>query len=62
MVTEAVESPGEIVRTFVDYAGTTAAGLTAMIEAGVPEGIGHGLDAAFEKARQGMSSAPPGSD
>jgi pyrroline-5-carboxylate reductase len=61
MVTEAVESPGEIVRTFVDYAGTTAAGLTAMIEAGVPEGIGHGLDAAFEKARQGMSDAPPGS-
>ena len=44
------ESAAEIVRTFVDYGGTTSAGLTAMIERGSDDVVKAGLDAAWKRA------------
>lgn len=44
------ESAAEIVKTFVDYGGTTAAGLTAMIDRGNDGVVKAGLDAAWKKA------------
>jgi pyrroline-5-carboxylate reductase len=38
--------PAEIVRTFLDYQGTTAAGLRAMIGSGFEQAVHAGLDAA----------------
>ncbi len=38
--------PTATVETFIEYAGTTAAGLSAMIAAGLPAAVGIGLDAA----------------
>ncbi|MGI3169609.1 pyrroline-5-carboxylate reductase family protein [Pseudooceanicola sp. C21-150M6] len=45
------ETPAAQVQAMVDYAGTTAAGLLAMMERPVAEGIAAGLEAAKEKAR-----------
>lgn len=44
------ESAAEIVKTFVDYGGTTAAGLTAMIDRGSDAVVKAGLDAAWKRA------------
>lgn len=44
------ESAAEIVKTFVDYGGTTSAGLTAMIERGSDGVVKAGLDAAWKRA------------
>lgn len=49
-VSESKDSAAEIVRTFVDYGGTTAAGLTAMIERGSDAVVKAGLDAAWKRA------------
>lgn len=43
-------SPGEMVRTFMEYRGTTAAGLGAMQDAGFAEAVHAGLSAAAAKA------------
>lgn len=42
--------PAETVRTFMDYRGVTAAGLAAMVEAGLPNAVGSGLRAAAQAA------------
>jgi pyrroline-5-carboxylate reductase len=47
------ESAAAIVKTFVDYGGTTAAGLTAMIDRGNDAVVKAGLDAAWKKALGG---------
>jgi pyrroline-5-carboxylate reductase len=39
------------VREFSDYGGTTAAGLKAMIDAGLKQAVADGLKAATERAR-----------
>lgn len=44
-------SPAETVRSFIDYAGTTAAGLVAMQDAGLREAVARGIEAATRKAR-----------
>lgn len=49
-VSESKESAAEIVKTFVDYGGTTAAGLTAMIDRGSDGVVKAGLDAAWKRA------------
>ena len=49
-VSTAMESAAEIVKTFVDYRGTTAAGLVAMIERDSDGVVKAGLDAAWNKA------------
>jgi pyrroline-5-carboxylate reductase len=49
-VSESKESAAEIVKTFVDYGGTTAAGLTAMIDRGSDAVVKAGLDAAWQRA------------
>ncbi|MCV2864137.1 pyrroline-5-carboxylate reductase family protein [Albidovulum sediminicola] len=48
---EADASPAEQVRAMVDYAGTTAAGITAMEALGLADVISRGLDAAATRAR-----------
>lgn len=45
------QSPAETVQSFLDYRGTTAAGLRALQEAGVDEGIAAGLQAAYHAAK-----------
>lgn len=47
------QTAAEIVKEFVDYGGTTAAGLTAMIDRGSDAVVKAGLDAAWKKARGG---------
>ena len=49
-VSKSKESAAEIVKTFVDYGGTTAAGLTAMIDRGSDAVVKAGLDAAWQRA------------
>lgn len=49
-ISESRENASEIVKTFVDYGGTTAAGLTAMIERGSDAVVKAGLDAAWKRA------------
>ncbi|MFK0206119.1 pyrroline-5-carboxylate reductase family protein [Agrobacterium sp. NPDC090283] len=44
-------SPDETVTSFVDYKGTTAAGILAMRRAGFANVVEAGLDAAFRKAK-----------
>lgn len=43
--------PGAIVREFYDYGGTTAAGLKAMMDGGLPQAVVDGLKAATDRAR-----------
>lgn len=52
MLAEEVATPAEQVQAMVDYAGTTAAGLTNMIESDLSEAISDGLLAAAEKAKK----------
>jgi pyrroline-5-carboxylate reductase len=49
-VSQSSESAAEIVKTFIAYGGTTAAGLSAMIEHGSDAVIKAGLDAAWKRA------------
>ncbi|MDZ7600301.1 MAG: pyrroline-5-carboxylate reductase dimerization domain-containing protein [Hoeflea sp.] len=51
MLAHGQASPADHVQQMIDYAGTTAAGLTSMKKAGVSAAIAEGLDAAVEKAR-----------
>lgn len=44
-------SPVDTVRSFVDYQGTTAAGILAMREAGFDRAVAAGLEAALRKAQ-----------
>jgi len=44
------QCPGDLVRTFIDYRGTTAAAILEMREAGFDEAISRGLTAAFNKS------------
>ena len=48
------DCPAETVRTFLDYRGTTAAGLSAMIEADIASPIFRGLSAARRRATKGL--------
>jgi pyrroline-5-carboxylate reductase len=51
MLARSSTTPGEIVRMFVDYAGTTAEGLRIFQASALAEDIGRGIDAAYRKAR-----------
>jgi pyrroline-5-carboxylate reductase len=55
MIAAADASPGETVQAFVDYAGTTAAGLRAMQQSSLKADIGRGIEAAQSLARTAMS-------
>jgi pyrroline-5-carboxylate reductase len=44
------ESPEDVVQTFLDYRGTTAAAIESMRAAGFDASIAKGLSAAFEKS------------
>ncbi|MDB5554296.1 MAG: pyrroline-5-carboxylate reductase [Rhizobium sp.] len=44
-------SPSETVKAFVDYKGTTAAGIIAMRRMGFESAVYAGLEAAFRKAQ-----------
>jgi pyrroline-5-carboxylate reductase len=44
------EPPEQMVQTFIDYEGTTAAGLRVMMANGFPEAVHAGLDAAAKAA------------
>lgn len=48
-------SPVQTVRVFIDYAGTTAAGLTTFQASSLSRDIGCGIDAAYQKAKSGMT-------
>lgn len=52
MLAEGQATPAEQVREMVDYAGTTAAGLNAMIESDLSDAISDGLLAAARKAEE----------
>lgn len=52
MLAHGQASPADHVRQMIDYAGTTAAGLSAMKNSPLAEAIAQGLDAAVEKARR----------
>lgn len=43
--------PAETVKAFVDYKGTTAAGIIGMRDAGFESAVRNGLEAAYQKAR-----------
>lgn len=47
------QTPADIVDLFMEYRGTTAAGLSAMMEANIGRAIFHGLEAAYKRAAQG---------
>ncbi|ASM74169.1 MULTISPECIES: pyrroline-5-carboxylate reductase family protein [Roseobacteraceae] len=51
MMAAGAARPADHVREMIDYAGTTAAGLTAMLEADLPKSISDGLLAAADKAK-----------
>lgn len=44
------DCPTDTVRAFLDYRGTTAAGIEAMLEAGFKSAVSEGLGAAFRKS------------
>ena len=50
-------SPADTVRTFLEYRGTTAAGLTAMLESGFSDAVDAGLTAAADAANKMSSDA-----
>ncbi|HVK91774.1 MAG TPA: pyrroline-5-carboxylate reductase dimerization domain-containing protein, partial [Mycoplana sp.] len=50
-------TPSELVDTFLEYRGTTAAGLSAMIKGDVASPIFRGLSAACRQASKGFSSS-----
>lgn len=51
VIAQSEQTPAEQVKAFVDYDGTTAAGLKAMIESSLSQHISVGLQAAYAKAR-----------
>jgi pyrroline-5-carboxylate reductase len=51
VLAESEASPGEHVRDMIAYAGTTAAGLTAMKASSLAASIEQGLEAAYQKAQ-----------
>jgi len=55
MLAEADQSPGETVRAFVDYGGTTAAGLRAMQQSSLEAALGRGIEAAHALACADMT-------
>ncbi len=55
MLADSDISPAETVRVFIDYAGTTAAGLNAFQASSLSQNIGRGIDAAYQKAKTGMT-------
>lgn len=48
-------SPARTVQVFIDYAGTTAVGLNAFQASSLSRDIGRGIDAAYRKAKAGMT-------
>jgi pyrroline-5-carboxylate reductase len=54
--------PGEVVKAFADYRGTTAAGLEAMMAAGFEKAVIDGLEAAEMKARAMAASFRAGAE
>ncbi|MCB1492648.1 MAG: NAD(P)-binding domain-containing protein [Rhodobiaceae bacterium] len=52
MLAEGPMTPADHVRQMIDYAGTTAAGLNAMLEASIVEDIAKGLDASVARTRE----------
>lgn len=52
LLADPAQTPAEMVRTFVDYRGTTAAALAAMIERGFREAVHAGLAAATAAAER----------
>lgn len=57
LIANAGETPAEMVRVFIDYAGTTGEGLKQMQHSAIAEGIENGLDAAYRKARHGLAES-----
>ncbi|MNL58234.1 pyrroline-5-carboxylate reductase [compost metagenome] len=53
LLADTEQMPAEIVQTFLDYAGTTAAGLEAMAAADIRTSIARGLTAAAARAAGG---------
>jgi pyrroline-5-carboxylate reductase len=58
LITDEGEAPDMIVRRFVEYRGTTAAGLQAMIDGGFQDAVHAGLGAAEAKALAMAGSRP----
>ncbi|MFD1329684.1 pyrroline-5-carboxylate reductase family protein [Mycoplana ramosa] len=56
LMAQSETTPAELVDVFLDYQGTTAAGLTAMIEADVGSAIFKGLSAARRRAAKGLAA------
>lgn len=56
LLADSQQAPAEIVQTFLDYAGTTAAGLEAMAAADIRKPIVRGLTAAAARAAAGTNS------
>lgn len=54
LMAQAQETPAELVDVFLEYQGTTAAGLSAMLEAGIATPIFRGLSAAHRRAAKGL--------
>ena len=52
MMAESAATPAEHVQQMIDYAGTTAAGLTMMKESSIEKDVADGLAAAVDKTRQ----------
>lgn len=48
------QTPADIVDLFMEYRGTTAAGLSAMMEADIARAVFRGLDAAYRRAVEGL--------
>jgi len=55
-------SPSDTVKAFVDYKGTTAAGIVAMRENGFDTAVGAGLEAAYRKALTLSAKQASGTD
>lgn len=54
LMAESDTTPSDLVDVFLDYRGTTAAGLSAMIEADIASPIFRGLSAARRRATKGL--------
>lgn len=60
MIAQSERSPAEQVQAFIDYDGTTAAGLRAIIESSFAQHVTVGLQAAYAKAKEFSVQGPPG--
>ena len=52
VIAQSEQSPATLVQVFIDYDGTTAAGLRSMRESSLGEEVSTGLQAAYEKAKE----------